>query len=81
MIDYERLKRALRLTVQSSSGGCYTVTGGRGVHTVDPQQRSCDCLDHRVRAGVVCKHRLAVQLAALDAELVAALRELAGASR
>ena len=69
-VDPERLRRALHLDAERDGEGWR-------VHGHHVTADGCDCRDHEVRGTTVtCKHRLAVRLAALDAELGAALRQL-----
>ena len=68
-IDPRRLARALHFDVDRCPSGW--LVNGRMVH----EETGCVCPDRTVRGGP-CKHELAVRLAAVDAEILDALREL-----
>jgi len=78
MIEKARLARALYLTARRTASGRYTVTGGMAPHevTVDGERLTCGCADASLRAGVECKHALAVLLRRGNLDVLAALREL-----
>jgi hypothetical protein len=71
-VDATRLARAVRLTAERLDGGLWRVSGGAGIHVVDPVGGTCDCLDHLYRRAQ-CAHLARVRLALGDAETVAAL--------
>jgi hypothetical protein len=77
VIDPQRLARAVHLEVEVCGAARWIVSGGKQVHTVTGAE--CDCQDSALRPGAVCKHRLAVQLARLPAEMREALRLVAPA--
>lgn len=78
-VDPGRLARALHLEAGEIGAGQWTVTGGRRPHVVTAG--ACDCIDSEMHPNVECKHRLAVTLAALPAEMRVALRELVPRNR
>ena len=73
-VEPGRLVRAVHLEVGEIGGGQWTVTGGRQTHLVTTE--ACDCIDSEMHPNVECKHRLAVRLAVLPAEIREALRAL-----
>jgi hypothetical protein len=77
-VDPGRLARAIHLDVESNGAGEWSVTGGRGRHCVTIGERGtiCDCADSDLHPELACKHRLAVALVRLPAEVREALREL-----
>lgn len=77
-IEIGRLRRALALKVAPAGRGSWLISGGAEPHHVTRAGDfyACDCVDFRLRGGT-CKHIAASRLFdALDAELLAALREL-----
>ena len=72
-IDPGRLRRAVHLDAERQPDGSWRVSGGKGAHIVAADGGGCDCTDYGVRQAL-CKHRLAVHLAALDADVLGALR-------
>ena len=74
------LVRSLSLTVVSAGEGRWHVSGGKDEHMVRQvgSHLVCDCRSAWYRRRETCKHVLAVELAATPAEVVAAVRELAG---
>ena len=74
-IDPGRLRRAVHLDAERVPGGAWSVSGGRSAHTVSADGSACDCTDYGMR-GAACKHILRVKLAAVDAGVLGALREL-----
>jgi hypothetical protein len=78
-VDPGRLARAIHLDVEPTGAGIWSVTGGRTAHVVT--RAGCDCVDGEVHPEQICKHRLAVVLARLSAEIREALRELVPSKR
>jgi len=74
-VDRDRLRRALELDADPLPDGRWLISGGTVPRLVD--ETGCVCEDARF-SGEECKHRLRVRLAALDADLLAGLRDLAG---
>lgn len=68
------------LTLASAGEGRWHVTGGEREHVVRRvgSHLACDCRSAWYRRQEACKHVLAVELASTPAEVVAAVRELAG---
>ena len=77
VVDPNRLRRALLLTVTPRGVGTWEVHGGHEPHQVIERdgQLTCDCIDHRIR-GTVCKHSLAVMLPQGSPAVLRGLREL-----
>lgn len=73
-LDPARLHRALFLDAERIGDGLWSVRGGAAPHSVTPD--ACDCYDFTMHPDADCKHRLAVRLSALDAELLDGLRAL-----
>ncbi len=70
-VEPGRLRKALWLRAEPEPDGVWRVNG----HVVTAER--CDCRDHAVRgAAILCKHRLAVRLAALGPEILDGLRAL-----
>ena len=76
----QSLVRSLSLVVVAAGEGRWRVTGGKDEHMVRQVRGRlvCDCRSAWYRRREVCKHVLAVELASTPAEVVAAVRELAG---
>ena len=77
LVEPNRLRRALFLTVTPKGAGTWEVRGGREPHFVTEHDGppDCDCVDRRVR-GTECKHLLAVMLPWEHPAVLRGLRDL-----
>ena len=80
-VDLARLARAVALDVVRLEDGDWLVSGGAQPHHVSADGRSCDCWDHAVHEGIICKHRTRILLARGDAAAWAGLRALVAQPR
>lgn len=80
MSSNRALVRSPSLTAVSTGEGRWHVSGGEQEHTVRAVggKLVCDCRSAWYRRREVCKHVLAVRLAATPTKVVAAVREVVG---